>query len=240
MTKFSEKKRIHLVISTLVLVFGWVLAWVLPGVFVKAASQTASPERNFKPSVALVDREKIFAKSLTLEEGLAGLEAKYEPIFEEFSREKAKLQALNDSLKALAPDSEAFRDAVEELLLRSAALETREILVTKHKTEEKVRLYQKVEADFQFQLRRCAGHFGFCLILNDAHHSVLPESFLEGETLKIPTWQMVWFRASQVDLTRLILCEMEKHQPGSVRTEDEWSITCIYFGAPTSTLAPAR
>lgn len=191
-----------------------------------AATTAAS---NVRPSsVALVDVGYIISQNANIDTKMVGINEKYSKLLQDSMKERQEITQMREVMTTYDRNSDAYREAEQKMLARAGELESKQLMLVKQATEERLRLFNSVYSTVMAQAQRCASHFGMTIVLNYDRQKLLEEvpllpnpqqydAFFSQYAQVIATRPVVWANDKTVDLTTLVLTEIQKADPGSIR-----------------------
>ncbi|MDO4569662.1 MAG: OmpH family outer membrane protein [Planctomycetia bacterium] len=212
----------------------WILGVVIVGVVltctVVAQQSGKAPTQR---SVALVDVYYIISQNARLQQEMKQIEQKYEKAMQDVNASRQELVKLEDMMRNYEPNSEKYREGEQLFLKRARDLESQVNLLIKQMTEEQFQVTNAAYNNVVFHTKRCAQYFGMSVVLNYNRENkpidqvpLLPsiqqyqnlfrtyrQSLLVGKAV-------VWADESSVELTSMVLNEIQKADPSTKRAPE--------------------
>lgn len=209
-----------------VLAVAAIVAGVTYGVV--AQQSTTATEKINPRSVALVDVAYIISQDASIETQMAQLNTKYTKLIQENAQEAKEVEKMRDVLATYDRNSDKYRETEQQMLSRIGDLQSRESLLVKQATEERIQIFTKTYDNVVRHTERCAKAFGMTVIFNYNRTKLTDnvpllnnpqqyENFWMQYTQVAVSRPVVWANAGQVDLTNLVLAEIQKANPATVR-----------------------
>ena len=210
--------------SKLFLIFG-VAALGLTLVY-SVFAQTETATRQAAPaSVALVDIVHILSQNASIDKKLSELNDHYTKRIQALETEREKIKTLNDQLPNYSPDSAKYREIQTNMLSMASEINAQQMLLVKEATEARMKVIRTAYENTCLHTQRVASHFGMTVVLN-YDRTPLPESipgllnspqqyesYLVSYSQFIASKAVVWANTRAVDLTQLVLTEIQKADP---------------------------
>ncbi len=179
-------------------------------------------------SVGLVDVGYIMSQNATIDTQMAALNEKYSKLLQESMKERQEIVKMRELLTTYERNSEKYRETEQQMLARTGELESKQLMLIKQATEERVRVFNSVYSTILAQAERVGSHFGMSIVLNYDRSKLLEEvpllpnpqqyeAFFAQYAQAVGTRPVVWANDRSVDLTTVVLIEIQKADPSSIR-----------------------
>ena len=124
-------------------------------------------------------------------------------------------------------NSEKYRETEQQMLALSGEVNSKRVMLVRQLTEERIHYFNSVYNNIVTQAQRCASHFGMTIVMNynrkkpQEEVPLLPlqqyEPYFAEYTQFMAIRPIVWAKEDSVDLTNIILKEIQKADPSSIR-----------------------
>lgn len=196
-----------------------------------AQNSASTQPKRVPASVALVDIRYILSQNGAIDQQTAQLNEKYSKMIQEADKERQEVAKLRDLLASYDRNSEKYRETEQLMLSRSSDISSRQMLIVKEWTEEQMRILNQAYNKALTQTERVARHFGMTIVLNYDRQKLsdtvplLPnpqqyEMYMQQYMQFLGTRTVVWADQKAVDLTALVLGEVQKVDPSTIRKTD--------------------
>ena len=216
--------------SKLFLIFG-VAALGLTLVY-SVFAQTESAKRPSAPaSVALVDIVHILSQNAAIDRDLGLLNDTYTKKIQAVEQEREKIKTLRDQLSRYTPESVQYRELETQMLSIANDIGAKQMLLVKEATEARMKVVRKAYETTCMHTKRVAEYFGMTVVLN-YDRTPLPENipgllnspqqyeaYMVSYSQFIASKTVVWADTGMVDLTPLVLKEIQKADSSTVKQE---------------------
>ncbi|MDO4574213.1 MAG: OmpH family outer membrane protein [Planctomycetia bacterium] len=193
-------------------------------------TQNAQPKR-VPASVALVDVAYILSQNGAIDTQLAQMSDKYSKMMQDLEKETQEISKVRDLLTTYDRNSEKYRETEQLMLSKSSDLSSRRMMIVKEATEERMKMFNNAYNQILSHTQRCAQYFGMTIVLNYDRTKLsdsVPlfpnpqqyEAFMQQYTQYIGARTVVWADTKAVDLTGLVLKEIQKADPSTIRKTD--------------------
>ncbi len=192
---------------------------------------TTKAEPTFRPSsVALIDVNYIISQNANIEKQFKAIDEKYQKLLKEAAGESQELTQLRELLGTYERNSEKYRETEQQMLALSGELDSKRVMLLRQLTEERIRYFNSVYDNIVAQAERCASHFGMSIVMNYNRKKpqedvpLLPPQqygpYFVEYTQFMTVRPIVWAKENYVDLTNVILKEIQKADPTTIRQTD--------------------
>ncbi len=197
-------------------------------VIAQQGAETAKKPALRPASVGLVDIGYIMSQNANIDTQMAALNEKYSKLLQESMKERQEIVKMRELLTTYERNSDKYRETEQQMLARTGELESKQLMLVKQATEERVRVFNNIYSTILAQAQRVGSHFGMSIILNYDRSKLLEEvplltnpqqyeAFFAQYAQAVGTRSVVWANDRAVDLTNLILTEIQKADPSSIR-----------------------
>lgn len=195
------------------------------------AQNSSQQTKRVPASVALVDISYILSQNGAIEKQLGQLSEKYSKLIQDADKERQEIAKLRDLLASYDRNSEKYRETEQMMLSRSSDISSRQMLLVKEMTEERMRILNQAYNKALTQTERVARHFGMTIVLNYDRQKLsdsvplMPnpqqyEVYMQQYMQFLGARTVVWADEKAVDLTALVLGEIQKADPSTIRKTD--------------------
>lgn len=192
----------------------------------QGTATTAKPA--FRPSsVALVDVNYILSQNANIEKEFKAIDEKYQKLLKDTASESQELTQMRELLGTYERNSEKYRETEQQMLALSGEVNSKRVMLVRQLTEERIHYFNTVYNNIVAQAQRCASHFGMSIVINynrkkpQEEVPLLPlqqyEAYFAEYTQFMSIRPIVWAHENSVDLTNIILKEIQKADPSSIR-----------------------
>ena len=229
---FQDIRSIIMTKSKLLVIFG-VAALGLTLVYTVFAQPESEKRPTAPASVALVDIVFILSQNAAIDQKLGELNDSYAKLIQEAEQEREQIKTLNDELPSYVPGSAKYRETQRKMLSMSSDINAKQILLVKEATEARMKVVRDAYELTRRHTERVAKYFGMTVVLN-YDRTPLPETipglltspqqyeqYMVSYSQFIATRTVVWANSSAVDITALVLNEIQKADPSTVKKEKE-------------------
>ncbi|MDO4585018.1 MAG: OmpH family outer membrane protein [Planctomycetia bacterium] len=196
-----------------------------------AQNSASTQPKRVPASVALVDIRYILSQNGAIDQQTAQLNEKYAKMIQDADKERQEVAKLRDLLASYDRNSDKYRETEQMMLSRSSDISSRQMLIVKEWTEEQMRILNQAYNKALTQTERVARHFGMTIVLNYDRQKLsdtvplLPnpqqyEMYMQQYMQFLGTRTVVWADQKAVDLTALVLGEIQKADPSTIRKTD--------------------
>jgi len=195
-----------------------------------------------RSSVALVDVGYIISQNANIDKQMAAINEKYSKLLQDTVKDRQEINQMRELLNTYDKNSDVYRETEQKMLSQRGELESKQLMLIKQATEERLKLFNSVYSSIMSQAERCASHFGMSIVLNYDRSKLIEEvplltnpqqyeAFFGQYAQAVAMRPIVWANGKTVDLTSLILNEIQKADPASVR---QTNTTVKAQAAPTN------
>ena len=199
-------------------------------------AQMESEQRPTAPaSVALVDIVFILSQNAVIDQKLSELNDSYKELIQEAEQEREQIKTLNDELPNYALGSAKYREIQQQMLSMASNINAKQILLVKEATEARMKVVRDAYELTRRHTERVARYLGMTIVLN-YDRTPLPETipglltspqqyeqYMMSYSQFIASKAVVWANSSAVDITSLVLNEIQKADPSTVPKKKEES-----------------
>lgn len=198
-------------------------------VIAQQGTATAKTGPALRPaSVGLVDVGYLMTQNANIDTQMAAINEKYSKLLQDSMKERQEITKMRELLTSYDRNSDKYRETEQQMLARAGELESKQLMLVKQATEERVRLFNSVYTTIMKQAERVGSHFGMSIVLNYDRQKLLEEvplltnpqqyeAFFSQYAQAVAVRPVVWANDRTVDLTTLVLGEIQKADPGSIR-----------------------
>lgn len=194
----------------------------------QGTATNAAQTRRAPAPVALVDVGYIVSQNASVETKMAVITEKYSKLLQETVKEAQEITQLREQLTTYDRNSDIYRETEQKMLSRASELDSKRLMLFKQAAEERIHLFNSVYTSVVNQTQRCASHFGMTVVLNYDRNKLLEEvplltnpqqydSYFAQYMQAVGTRTVVWADDKAVDLTSLVLTEIQKADPATIR-----------------------
>ncbi|MDO4628410.1 MAG: OmpH family outer membrane protein [Planctomycetia bacterium] len=193
-----------------------------------AATQTATQPRFTQSSVALVDVGHIISQNASIDTKMAEINEKYAKLLQDSMKDRQELTQMREKLSTYDRNSDIYRETEQQMLSRAGELESKQLMLIKQATEERLQLFNSVYTTVMNYSQAMASRFGMSIVLNYDRTNLLEqvpllpnpqqyEAFFSQYAQTVASRPVVWANKKTVDLTALVLNEIQKADPSTIR-----------------------
>ncbi len=192
----------------------------------QGAATSAAQTRRAPAPVALVDVAYIVSQNASVETKMAAITEKYSKLLQETMNDAKEITQMRELLTTYDRNSDIYRETEQKMLSRASELDSKRLMLFKQAAEERIHLFNSVYTTVVDQTKRCASHFGMTVVLNYDRNKLLEEvplltnpqqydSYFAQYMQAVGTRTVVWADDKAVDLTSLVLSEIQKADPST-------------------------
>lgn len=191
-----------------------------------ATTTNPAPTRS---AVGLIDVGYIISQNATIDKQMAAINEKYSKLLQDTMSDRQEITKMRDVLTSYDKNSDIYRETEQKMLTMRGELESKQLMLIKQATEERLKLFNSVYTTVMTQAERVGAHFGMSIVLNYDRSKLIEEvplltnpqqyeAFFGQYAQTVAMRPIVWANGKTVDLTSIVLNEIQKADPSSVRT----------------------
>ncbi len=199
-------------------------------VFAQSGANTGARQQA-PASVALVDIDFIMGQNATVDTEIVKVNEHYSKLMMAEDAKREEIKQLQEQMSRLQKGSEAYRKIEQQMISRGSDISARQMLLVKEMTEARMRVLRTTYETTLKQTERVARHFGMTIVLNydrqklPENAPMLPsiqqyEQYMMQYTQFMAARTVVWANTNAVDLTQLVLTEIQNANPETIRKAD--------------------
>ncbi len=193
-----------------------------------APTQTAAQPRFTASAVALVDVGHIISQNASIDTKMAAINDKYAKLLQNSMKDRQEITQLREQLGTYDRNSDIYRKTEQQMLSRAGELESKQLMLIKQATEERLQLFNSVYTTVMNHSQAIASRYGMSIVLNYDRTKLLEqvplltnpqqyEAFFSQYAQTVASRPVVWANNRTVDLTSLVLNEIQKADPSTIR-----------------------
>ena len=195
------------------------------------AQQASTSQPSSVRPVALLDVEYLMGQDATFEVGMRQVEEKYSKLLQESQSGQQEIAQLQDLLGTYERGSEKYRETERLVAAKGSDLTSRQMLLYKEMTEERLRVINSSYNRVMKQVDRVATYYGMQIVLNYRPFKTLDklpmtnnaqkyDSVVQQYVMSMGLNTVVWSNQKSVDITQIVLKEIQKAEPNTIRKTD--------------------
>ncbi len=192
------------------------------------ATQTATQPRFTASAVALVDVGYIISQNASIDTKMAAINDKYGKLIQDSAKDRQDITQLREKLATYDRNSDIYRETEQQMLTRVGELESKQLMIIKQGTEERLQVFNSVYTSIMNHSQALAKRYGMSIVMNYDRTKLLEQvpllpnpqqydAFFSQYAQAVATRPVVWANTGTVDLTSLVLNEIQKADPSSIR-----------------------